>query len=56
MGVFLSLTFGLSLWVVLWAVGGKALDAIMLTMLIVLGAAIVRIVSPYLPGNRPGDS
>lgn len=55
MGVYLATVFGLALWVILWAVGGKAFDAMMLTLLIVLGAAIARIISPYLPGNRPGD-
>ena len=52
MGLFLSFTFGMALWVVLWAIGGKALDAMMLTLLIVLGAAIARIMAPFLPGNR----
>ena len=55
MGLFLSFTFGLALWVALWAIGVKAIDAMMLTMLIVLGAAIARIVTPFLPGNRAGD-
>ncbi len=55
MGVFIGLVVGLSLWIVLWAVGGKSFDAFMLTMLIVLGAAAARIIAPYLPGNKPGD-
>jgi hypothetical protein len=54
-GLFLSFTFGLALWVALWATGVKAIDAMMLTLLIVLGAAIARIVAPFLPGNRAGD-
>jgi len=54
-GLFLSFTFGLALWVTLWAIGVKAIDAMMLTLLIVLGAAIARIMAPSLPGNRAGD-
>jgi hypothetical protein len=52
MGIVLATTLGLCLWVALWATGTKAFDAFMLTVLIVLMAAAVRIFSPYLPGNR----
>ena len=52
MGVILASTFGLILWLVLWAIGVKAFDAFMLTVLIALVAATVRMIAPYLPGNR----
>ena len=52
MGVILASTFGLILWLVLWAMGVKAFDAFLLTILIALVAATVRMIAPYLPGNR----
>jgi hypothetical protein len=52
MGVILASTFGLILWLVLWALGVKAFDAFLLTLLIALVAATVRMIAPYLPGNR----
>jgi len=52
MGVIVACTFGLILWLVLWALGVKAFDAFLLTMLIALVAATVRMIAPYLPGNR----
>ena len=45
---------GWSLWIVLWAVDVKSFDAFLLTLGMVILAATVRIVAPYLPGNRPG--
>ena len=52
MGLVLSITFGLILWLVLWALGQKAIDAFLLTILIALVAVTVRMIAPYLPGNR----
>jgi hypothetical protein len=52
MGLLLTLIAGLVVWIVLWAIGVKAFDAFMLTVLMVLVAASVRLISPYLPGNR----
>jgi hypothetical protein len=52
MGVVLATTFGLIIWLVLWALGAKAFDAFMITVLIALVAATVRMLAPYLPGNR----
>lgn len=52
MGLVLATTFGLILWLVLWAIGVKAFDAFLLTILIALVAATVRMIAPYLPGNR----
>ena len=55
MGLFLSTCAGLVLWIVLWSLGVKSFDAFMLTILIVLIAATMRFVTPYLPGNRPSQ-
>ena len=55
MGIYLAFTLGMALWVALWAVGVKALDGLMLFLLILLGAAIAHIVAPHLPGKRSAD-
>jgi hypothetical protein len=52
MGVILTLIAGLVLWVVLWAIGAKAFDAIMLTMVMLVVAAAAHLLAPFLPGNR----
>lgn len=52
MGLFLTLIAGLVVWIVLWALEIKAFDAFMITVVMVLIAATVRLISPYLPGNR----
>jgi hypothetical protein len=54
MGVIVATTVGLILWLVLWALGIKAFDAFMLTVLIAVVAATLRMIAPYLPGNRRG--
>ena len=53
MGLLLTFIAGLVVWVVLWSLGAKSLDAIMLTLLMVVVAAGARIFAPFLPGNRP---
>jgi hypothetical protein len=52
MGVVLATTFGLIIWLVLWAIGAKAFDAFMITVVIALVAVTLRMLTPYLPGNR----
>ena len=52
MGVLLTLIAGLVVWVVLWAIGAKAFDAFLLTLVMLVIAAAVRLLMPYLPGNR----
>ena len=56
MGILLTWTAGLVLWIVLWAIGAKAFDAFMLTVALLLTAAIAHIIWPMLPGNRASDS
>jgi hypothetical protein len=52
MGLVVATTAGLIIWIVLWALGQKALDAFLITVLIALVAATLRMLTPYLPGNR----
>jgi hypothetical protein len=52
MGLILTVTAGLVVWIVLWALGSKGFDAFMLAAAITLVGATVRILSGYLPGRR----
>jgi uncharacterized protein YacL len=52
MGFVVATTFGLVVWLVLWALGVKSLDAFMITVLVAVIGVTVRILVPYLPGNR----
>jgi hypothetical protein len=52
MGVLLTLIAGLVVWVVLWAIGAKSFDAFLITLVMLVVAAAVRLLMPYLPGNR----
>lgn len=52
MGLIYSATAGFVLWIVLWSIGVKSFDAFMLTTLIILLAAGMRIMLPHLPGNQ----
>ena len=54
MGLVVVTTIGLVVWLVMWALGIKALDAFMITVLLVLVGATMRIIAPFLPGNRDG--
>ncbi len=53
MGLILTATLGLCIWIVLWATnvfGG--FDAILIGIVMVLVAIAVRQLIPYLPGRR----
>ena len=52
MFVTVATAIGLLLWLVLWSIGVKALDAILLTALIIVAAATIKMLLPSLPGNR----
>jgi hypothetical protein len=52
MGLVVATTFGLIVWLVLWALGVKPFDAFLITVLVALLGATVRMLAPYLPGNR----
>lgn len=45
-------TIGFLVWIVLWSIGVKALDAFLLTALIITAAATIKMALPSLPGNR----
>jgi hypothetical protein len=53
MGLLLTFTAGLVIWIVGWAVGIKSFDAFLVTIVLVLLAAAVRLALPFLPGGRP---
>jgi hypothetical protein len=53
MGLLVSTALALCLWVLLWGLGVKSIDAFMLTALIIVTAATLRLLVPHLPGNRP---
>lgn len=52
MGLVTTVTGGLIVWIVLWAISGKGLDAFLVSMVIFLVGVTLRIVSGYLPGRR----
>ncbi len=52
MGLVLSITAGLAIWIILWAQGIKSFDGFLVVILFALVAATARIVAPFLPGNR----
>jgi hypothetical protein len=52
MGLVLTTTFGLVLWIVLWAIGAKALDAFLITTVVIMLGATGKILAPYLPGRE----
>jgi hypothetical protein len=52
MGLVLATTFAMLIWIVLWAMGAKALDGFLVAIVIITLAATVRILKPYLPGRE----
>lgn len=52
MGLILTATAGLGLWIVLWAINIGAFDAFLITVLMVIIAIGIRNIVPYLPGRR----
>ncbi|HUB75977.1 MAG TPA: hypothetical protein VL977_02925 [Solirubrobacteraceae bacterium] len=56
MGVVLAATFGLALWIVLWALGISGLDALFVALLVMLLAGAARIVIRHLPGQDTSGS
>jgi hypothetical protein len=53
MGLFLTTCAGLVLWIILWALDVKPFDAFLLTLGMIIIAGTMRMITPYLPGNRP---
>jgi hypothetical protein len=52
MGLIVTVTAGLIIWIVLWALGAKGLDAFLLATVVILVGASLKILSGYLPGRR----
>jgi hypothetical protein len=52
MGVILTATAGLCIWIVLWALNVSGFDAILIAIVMVLIAVGVRNLLPFLPGRR----
>jgi len=52
MGLVLTATAGLVVWIVLWALGVKGDDAFLLASAIIIVGASLRILSGYLPRRR----
>jgi hypothetical protein len=48
MKILVALTIGLVAWIVLWALGTKALDSFLITLALVLGAVVVQLTEPYI--------
>jgi len=51
MGLVLATTTALMIWIVLWAIGIKSIDAFLVAITIIILAATVRVLKPYLPGR-----
>ncbi|MDQ2895148.1 MAG: hypothetical protein M3Y09_05815 [Actinomycetota bacterium] len=52
MGLVITATIGLCLWIIIWSLNVSGLDAIMLAVVMVLVAIGVRNLLPFLPGRR----
>jgi hypothetical protein len=52
MGLVVTVTAGLIVWIVLWALGAKGFDAFLIATAIILVGASLKILSGYLPGRR----
>jgi hypothetical protein len=52
MGLILTVTGGLVVWIVLWALGVKGFDAFLLAAVIILVGASLKILTGYLPSRR----
>ncbi len=52
MGLILTATAGLCLWIVLWALNVGGFDAILIAVVMVLISIAVRNLLPFLPGRR----
>ncbi|HXO08249.1 MAG TPA: hypothetical protein VN880_09455 [Solirubrobacteraceae bacterium] len=52
MGLILTATAGLCIWIVIWSLGVSGLDAILITIAMVLIAIGVRNLLPFLSGRR----
>ena len=52
MGLILTATAGLCIWIIFWSLNVSGLDAILIAIVMVLVAIGVRNLLPFLPGRR----
>lgn len=52
MGLLLTVTAALVIWIVVWALGNSGLDAGLLALAIIVLGASMRLLAGYLPGRR----
>jgi hypothetical protein len=52
MGLILTATAGLCLWIILWSLNISGFDSILIAIVMVLIAIAVRQLLPFLPGRR----
>lgn len=52
MGLILTATAGLCLWIILWSLNISGFDAILIAVVMVLVAILVHNLLPFLPGRR----
>ena len=52
MGIILTATAGLCLWIIMWSLGVSGLDAILIAIVMVVIAVGVYQLLPSLPGRR----
>ena len=48
MKILVALTAGLVIWIVLWALGTKAIDSFMITIALVLIAVTIQLTEPFI--------
>ena len=53
--IVLSTAAAMVIWIVLWGLGAKGFDGFLVAIMVVLIAATVNLLIPYLPGNRKGQ-
>ncbi|HEX4009370.1 MAG TPA: hypothetical protein VHX62_05155 [Solirubrobacteraceae bacterium] len=52
MGLILTAGAGLCIWIIIWSLNVSGLDAILITIVMVLIAIGIRNLLPFLPGRR----
>ncbi len=52
MGLVITATAGLCIWIIIWALNVSGLDAILIAIVMILIAIGVRNLLPFLPGRR----
>jgi hypothetical protein len=50
--ILVALTTGLVIWIVLWSLDVKALDAFLITLALVLVAVVVQLTEPFVREQR----